>query len=105
MSANPLYAELDAINAKLTQAIASQEIDSLDDVLDAIEQSVQYLSDGEREYHPRIEQAIEALAHACRRINEYIKNPNDDDSQHDDAKELLKADYRQRVRDVKEHTR
>ena len=68
MSANPLYAELDAINAKLTQAIASQEIDSLEAARSAIGKCVQYLSDRDDCWDEHISKAIDYLVDADHKL-------------------------------------
>lgn len=68
MSANPLYAEIDAIKAKLSKVIAGDEIDSLESARFVIGKAVQYLSDRDDCWDEHISKAIDLLVDADHKL-------------------------------------
>lgn len=103
---NNVHAELDAI--QMQTIINQSRIDSLESCYRALNRCAEFLGNCDDCFEENIDKATTALKEVMWRVKRQAEECDEDfavTTAEDDAKEQIKLDWNQRVRDAKEHTR
>lgn len=107
MSANPIYAELDALQSQMQTIINQSQITSLESCKAHLQRCLDYLDNRDDCWDENIDKATDAIKTAMWKVQ--LQQEEIEDvaryARKSDAEEQLSMDWNQRVRDVKEHTR